>query len=516
MQFKTETKVGIFIVVAVCIFVYMTFYLGVFRVNLNQYNTYDVFFDDLSGLVKKSDVKIAGVKVGWVDDIQLVNDGIKAKAILKIAKKYVLHEDSYAEVRQEGLLGTKYLEIYPGTSVRGDLPSGSTLTKEGRSAVAVEDILHRVQKIADNVESVTDSLKFAMGGPEKAQKIGDIVENISLLTQKLAQFSESLARNSDNVDGMLKDFSEFSHKLDKEVLPSFQKSIESISDIFDKDFRKVADSISQTTESLSSVAKKVDAGEGFLGKLIHDEQVFDDLKLVSQSLRESAEIGSQLELVLDSRFESMYRNAEFYELEDSKGYFDIRLHTSEDKFYLIQIIGSQKGNIERTKTFTEYRDKLQGNFLPERDLIATGAASGGGVTSIPLVTEQQTITRNSTKYGFQFGKIFNDLAFRFGIFESSVGIAVDYEIPFKSDKFRWVTTFEAYDLHGQDRILDTRPHLKWLNRVFIMRNLYLSFGADDFISRRNANAFYGGGLRFNDDDFKHILSKLSFLSGALK
>src|SRR3990167_63948 len=489
----------------------MTFYLGVFRVNLNQYNTYDVFFDDLSGIVKKSDVKIAGVKVGWVDDIQLVNDGIKAKAILKIAKKYVLHEDSYAEVRQEGLLGTKYLEIYPGTSVRGDLPSGSTLTKEGRSAVAVEDIVHRVQKIADNVESVTDSLKFAMGGPEKAQKIGDIVENISLLTQKLAQFSESLARNSDNVDGMLKDFSEFSHKLDKEVLPSFQKSIESISDIFDKDFRKVADSISQTTESLSSVAKKVDAGEGFLGKLIHDEQVFDDLKLVSQTLRESAEIGSQLELVLDSRFESMYRNAEFYELEDSKGYFDIRLHTSEDKFYLIQVIGSQKGTLDRTKTFTEYYN-ADGKLLTQRDLDTLS----GSFSVIPYETRQERYSRNVTKYGFQFGKIFNDLAFRFGIFENMTGMALDYEIPFKSDKFRWVMTFEAFDFHGQDRYEDTRPHFKWVNRVFVMSNFYMAFGADDFISRRNANAFYGGGLRFNDDDFKHILSKLGFIASAMR
>lgn len=494
----------------------MTFYLGIFRVNLNQYNTYDVYFDDLSGLAIKSDVKIAGVKVGWVDDIQLVNDGIKAKTVLKIYRKYTLHEDAYAEIRQEGFLGSKYLEIYPGTCAKSDLPSGSMLTKEGRSSVAIEDILYRVQKIADNVESVTDSLKTVIGGPEKAERLGDIVENINLLTSKLAQFSDSLAKNSDNVDGMLSDFRSFTSKLDKELLPSFQRSIETISNVFDNDLKQVAEGITQTTKSLSSITKKVDDGEGLLGKLIHDEQVFDDIKVVSQTLREAAELGNQLELVLDSRFESMYRPAEFYELEDSKGYFDIRLHTAEDKFYLIQIIGSQKGNINRTKTFTEYKAERQGSFLPERDLVNLGKDSFGGVSTIPLVTEQQTVTRNSTKYGFQFGKIFNDIAVRFGIFESSVGFGIDYEIPFKSDKFRWVTTFEAYDFHGQDRFLDIRPHLKWLNRVFILRNLYLSFGADDFISRRNANAFYGGGIRFNDDDFKHILSKLSFLSGALK
>ena len=511
MQFKTETKVGIFIVVALSILIYMTFYLGVFRVNLNQYNSYDIYFDDLSGLSVKADVKIAGVKVGWVDDIQLVEDGRKAKTSLKVSKRYPLREDSYAEVRQEGLLGTKYLEIYPGHSMKGDLPSGSTFTKEGRSAVAIEDLLFRVQKIADNVESVTDSLKIAMGGPEKAQKLGDIVDNINNLTSKLAQFTEVLSKNSENVDGTLRDFRNFTHKLDTEVLPTFQKSIENISDVFDKDFRGIADGIQATTKSLTSITKKVEDGEGLIGKLVHDETIFDDLKLVSQTLRESAELGSQMEIVLDSHFEAMYRPAEFYKLEDSKGYFDIRLHTSEDKFYLIQVIGSQKGTLDRTKTFTEYYN-ADGKQLTQTNLDELA----GSFSVIPYETRQERYSRNVTKYGFQFGKIFNDLAFRFGIFENMTGMALDYEIPFKSDKFRWVMTFEAFDFHGQDRYEDTRPHFKWVNRVFVMRNFYMAFGADDFISRRNANAFYGGGLRFNDDDFKHILSKLGFIASAMR
>jgi hypothetical protein len=41
-----------------------------------------------------------------------------------------------------------------------------------------------------------------------------------------------------------------------------------------------------------------------------------------------------------------------------------------------------------------------------------------------------------------------------------------------------------------------------------MRNLYFAFGADDFISRHNANAFFGGGIRFGDDDLKYFFSSL--------
>jgi phospholipid/cholesterol/gamma-HCH transport system substrate-binding protein len=116
--------------------------------------------------------------------------------------------------------------------------------------------------------------------------------------------------------------------------------------------------------------------------------------------------------------------------------------------------------------------------------------------------------RNTMKFGLQFGRIFRDLAFRFGIFENYAGAAIDFEVPFETPKFRWVTSLEAFDFRGWDRLHDRRPHLKWINKVFFMRNFYFAFGADDFISKHNANAFLGGGMRFGDDDLKYFFSSL--------
>jgi hypothetical protein len=126
----------------------------------------------------------------------------------------------------------------------------------------------------------------------------------------------------------------------------------------------------------------------------------------------------------------------------------------------------------------------------------------------------QTTRRQTFKLGLQFGKMFKDIAVRFGLFEGSAGVGCDIEIPFKNDKFRWVTTLELFDMRGWNRTHDRRPHVKWLNKMYIMRNIYLTFGADDFVSKHNANAFFGGGIRFGDDDFKYILSSLSGAGGA--
>ena len=85
---RIETKVGIFVIVAIGILFYMTFKLGVFRFHLADYQPYTIFFEDVSGLTKKADVKIAGVKVGWIDEIGLTKGERQARVKVMIKDQY--------------------------------------------------------------------------------------------------------------------------------------------------------------------------------------------------------------------------------------------------------------------------------------------------------------------------------------------------------------------------------------------------------------------------------------------
>jgi len=123
-----------------------------------------------------------------------------------------------------------------------------------------------------------------------------------------------------------------------------------------------------------------------------------------------------------------------------------------------------------------------------------------------VYTQQRDLfIRNTLKLDAQIGKIFKDIALRFGLFEGSGGLAVDFDIPVRSERFRWVTSLEVFDWAGWNRRDDERPHLKWINRMYVMNNIYVTFGADDFVSRNNANAFFGMGVRFGDDNAKYLL-----------
>jgi phospholipid/cholesterol/gamma-HCH transport system substrate-binding protein len=86
MRINTETSVGLFVLGALAIFFYMTFHIGVFRLDSSSFRSQIVYFKDVSGLTEKAEVKIAGVKVGWVEDIALVqgDENYQARAVMQM------------------------------------------------------------------------------------------------------------------------------------------------------------------------------------------------------------------------------------------------------------------------------------------------------------------------------------------------------------------------------------------------------------------------------------------------
>lgn len=524
MQIKTETIVGIFIVIALGIFFYLSFFLGVFRIDRVHYQKYTVYFNDVSGLDKKADVKIAGVKVGWVEKIELIeNHEYQAKANIMVLKRYILHNNAHAIVRQEGLLGPKYLEVVPGDPLLPSLSAGGSLGGPGRAPVPIDEILYKVNTIASNVEDVTNSLRSSFGGPEGQHNLNMMIQRFQEAAEKIAAISSvldrTLSNNEDNINVIIHDFRDFMRDI-KENFPAIKGDIDRVAQVLDRDISRVANKLESTSRALEEaalfardgfkhvgdVAEKINDGKGVLGKLVNEEEMYNDMKTTIQGVKNYLAKMDSVSVVLDAHNEFMYRYAEHVLFQDSKGYFDIRLHQQDDKFYLLQLMSSQKGRMQRRITNKLWYDE-NGKPLLTNDLFAAGIQIPELIGTIE-VTDR---ILDQYKFGFQFGKIFKDVALRFGLFENTVGAAVDFDIPFGTDKFRWVTSMEIFDFRGRDRINDNRPHLKWINRLFFMRNLYFNFGADDFISRHNANGFFGVGVRFTDDDIKYFITQIGLL-----
>jgi len=511
LQIKTETKVGVFVIFAIAAFVAMTVGIGAFRLSSSGYVPYTVSFEDVSGLSKKAEVKIAGVKVGWVEQIELNATG-KAEANIMVSKKYALYDNAYAVVRQEGLIGTKYLELIPGDPMLPQLSSGNTLGRQGREAVSVDELLFKFKNIATHVEQVTDSIKDAFTGQEKSEQLKSLVENLATASSKIERISTSLdnvfTKNEDNLTKVIDNMHSFTTTL-KDDIPVLKDTFSSSADTI----TKAADEARESFTSINSISQKIDEGKGLLGKLINEDDMYRDIKSAVNGVKNYLTKIETMSIIFDAHSENMHRPVDQFRFTDSKGYFNVKIHTSNNSFYMGQVASSERGFVSRDYIYHTYLDSRQNTYdeIPFHEISAdpnNEVASLNRRLHAPQVIRQE---RKQYAYGLQIGKIYNNFAVRVGLFEGAFGVGADYFIPLPNEKLSWITSFEMFDFHGLQRLdinTERRPHLKWINRIFLFNNIYTTFGFDDFASE-NASSFWGIGVRFADDDIKYLLSKLN-------
>lgn len=507
---KQETRVGLFILSAVGLFLYLSINIRAIRLDADQYNPYKAYFEDTSGLNVKAPVKIAGVEVGWVEEVKLLPDG-KAELVMRIAKKIRLAKNSYAMIRQDGLIGTKNLEIDPGDPSTGFLLPGSVLSMPGKSPASVGELLDQFRDIASTIQDIASSVKNVFASRKGEESMKNALNSITLASERIADFScvlqRTMNKNEDNINTLISDFRCSMGSL-KTTIPAVKEDLHNAATGFtqaaDKAgsaFEQVHDAAVQGRETLreaGQVVEKINAGKGLVGKLINEDETYTDLKKTIKGFKEYVGKTTGLEVAVDMHSESMLRHT------NSKGYFEIRLRPAPDYFYLIQLVGDEQGSFTRDVRYRTYKDD-KGNVLKPSEM------------DIPLAykikfAEQKEVTiqkKNDILWGLQFGKRFDRLALRLGLMESTVGVGCDFYVPLPTDKVHWITTLEAFDFRGTQRLNDTRPHLKWLNKMFFLKNFYTTFGVDDFYSKKGANPFWGGGIRFNDDDLKYFFATLS-------
>ncbi len=103
--------------------------------------TYTASFRSVEGVSVGTDVRLAGVKVGTVTDLDLNAETFRADATLSIEDDVVLPEDTSVVISSEGLLGGSFVEILPGGSPF-DLEPGSDI-EDTQGAVSLVQLLLR-------------------------------------------------------------------------------------------------------------------------------------------------------------------------------------------------------------------------------------------------------------------------------------------------------------------------------------------------------------------------------------
>ena len=134
---RTDIIVGIFVLAGAICLGYLAIRLG--KVELFGATGYVVYadFSSVAGLKVGDPAEIAGVRIGKVESLGLVDD--RARVTLRLDTNVKLQDDVIASVRARGLIGDKFVLITPGAS-DNIIPPGGRI-RETESPQDITDLI---------------------------------------------------------------------------------------------------------------------------------------------------------------------------------------------------------------------------------------------------------------------------------------------------------------------------------------------------------------------------------------
>ena len=316
-----EVKVGILILTAIGLLAAFVVIMG----GVNFQPTYPIYveFDNPGGLQAGAPVKIAGVKVGKISEIQFrgaeVSDAAKRDPLVRmkvtVEKRYQksVRENSLFYVTTQGVLGEQFLAIEPGSQDRPSLPDGAIV--RGIDPPRLDmllsesyELLHTsVQAIRENRKEFSeafDGLRKTLKGTgelmdKNGGKLDRIVDNVETMTADgagMVKEARTKYVNNPQIDRIVNNVDNVTGTLARDTPPLLAdakvtlanakristtlggeeeqvKMKQALSDVVEVTAR-----VKKITADAETIVGQIKRGKGTAGALLMDEQLYDDLQ----------------------------------------------------------------------------------------------------------------------------------------------------------------------------------------------------------------------------------------------
>jgi phospholipid/cholesterol/gamma-HCH transport system substrate-binding protein len=307
MKNTMETRLGLFVALAVlagAIILQMLGGIDEFRRGKHVIAS----FKSVQDLKVGDRVKMAGVEIGRVQEIQLTNDEVRV--VMKVRPEAQVKTDSLATIKFTGLMGQNYVSVDFGK--KGELLKDYN-SIDTHPQADLSDMMQKLDKVAGNVEKMTESFTgFRIEtfiGPLRefiantkdplAVAITNIQTTTTLLASQVEQGKGTLGK-------LIKDESLYNTALS--TVSNLQVTADEIKGTV-AEARKIVDQINagegnvgklvkdeklyrETTESMTNlkeILQKMNQGQGTVGKLINDQEFYKNAKLSLQKLDQATE-----------------------------------------------------------------------------------------------------------------------------------------------------------------------------------------------------------------------------------
>jgi len=282
-----EWKVGLFVIIGLVLGAALIIQFNKSAGPLTPTYRLKLKAKDVSGVIPGSVVLMAGVRIGYVEDIQLNSMEGDVFIIAKLLKKYEIRKDSQFLIRQSGFLGDQYIGVFQGKS--------KEIYTDGQEAVCEEpfdlgEVARSTGGLIKKVDTMVLQLSNAVARVDTTLLAGETLTNLSQTVANFRGVSERtlgaltkletlIDTNSPAFTASISNVQTFSLELNSIV--------KEVHEVIAENRTRLSGSLSNietATVKLDKMMDDVNAGKGLAGKLVKDEQLAADLSLIMSNL----------------------------------------------------------------------------------------------------------------------------------------------------------------------------------------------------------------------------------------
>lgn len=249
-------------------------------------DTYYAIYDNIDGLEASNPVVLNGYKIGRVNKIRMDQESKKITVTFSVNDDLMIPLDSRARIINKDLLGAKALELILGEQQvyyekYDTMPSEVALSIAATIDNIVSPITNKANRILGELQEY-----LRTGGKEDIQttvrNLAETSQNLANTTNELDEFmiTERLRNIFDKIEGIATNLENNSENINLIManLGSFSDSLK-------------ASNIKQTIQEshamivqVNSITEKINKGEGSLGLLVNDDELYTNLTKASENL----------------------------------------------------------------------------------------------------------------------------------------------------------------------------------------------------------------------------------------
>ncbi|WP_088323049.1 MlaD family protein [Polaribacter tangerinus] len=281
-----ELKVGIIAVVIVVGFIWGFNFLKGTNLFDTGTRVFKVEYAKIGGLSKSSPVTINGLKVGKVDKIEFNTTPEKKGYLIvtfHVENDFEFSKNSLVQIYSPNPLSGSSLAIIPDYNGEAAV-SGDFLTGEMEESLFTS-IGERLDPLQQKIEKVLVSADTLFGGINKIlnektisevnRSITDLSATIHQLRSTVSTVNTMIVENKESLKNSIENT--------KNITENFSKVSDSLASV---NFNEIIKNAENAISNFNSVSEKINSGEGTVGKLINDKNMYNNLEAATKELEQ--------------------------------------------------------------------------------------------------------------------------------------------------------------------------------------------------------------------------------------